>query len=145
MERDSHALASDGQICALLCALGRTLTETQINKCKERVKSDVVLCGDRVTAVSRVFVLSSAPLCPSRISPRSCASMGHSTVNSLCLLCVLSPCLQKDLPYFLTSCLCSWVPPSRHKLFQACFVFPLIRKWNWSSLHGIFFVSLLVQ
>lgn len=42
MEGGSHELASDGQTCALLCALGRTLTETQISNCKEKVKSDVV-------------------------------------------------------------------------------------------------------
>lgn len=42
MEGDSHELASDGQTWASLCALGRTLTETQINNCKEKVKFDVV-------------------------------------------------------------------------------------------------------
>jgi hypothetical protein len=96
-----------------------------------------------------VFAFSLVPRCPSQICPWRRGRMGHSTVNSLCRL---SLCLQVDPSYFLTSCLCSWVPPSWEKLFQACFVFPLIRKWNWSSLHGfvgvvvvVVVVSLLVE
>lgn len=101
-------------------AFGHALTETQINKCKEKVKSDVVLCGewrrperpksefvlDRGTALLRVKKLRTPSEAQKDVKPSSspyadvqmlvlCTENVHCSFWPLGLHCMKTAPLQK--------------------------------------------------